>query len=218
MKQKERKKRRQYIIIVIILLSFIPSSLVLILLTVFEKSEAGNQTVAPIPTQVVRDLNSLTPADITKDVLYYTDKEVYVHGRVVLGDKNCVERICNQADTCCGCDATRDLFIEQSSKGALEEKSQIHLYGPEKSPLCQKKANSCDYECSDWEPDQLYEIHGNVVAIRPPGMTLSRGYLEYYLEVKDKNKINDNASAEKESRLEKLIKKYVDPLFNPKLP
>lgn len=184
----KKKKLRRLRFLEVILLIFLPATVIIIGVVAIQlrapKVEVP-QSSTPLNTY---KLSGLNPSDILTDVNYYDDKELNLTGVVSYGEKSCSNLICQKDNPCCGCDASRDLVI-QDIKTNLMQQSEIKIFNPSRSSICQKKSQSCDYDCADWIIGGVYNLDATLVVVRPMGLTLSRGYLEYYLEVKNKKYI-----------------------------
>ncbi len=210
------KKLRVLRFIELFFLVILPSLFVLtgVLLIEYNTPKLPKQAaLTPIDT---RSLKGLNPSDILTDVLYYSDKEVNIHGIVVYGEGSCEKRSCPDYDSCCGCSSNRDLILKDTTSNLFNQSGEIKIFDPGKQSICQRKQDSCDYDCNDWVPGGLYEITGTLVVVRPLGLTVSRGYLEFYLEVKGKHKISGPTPVEnKDNMLDTTIKRFL-PIFAPK--
>lgn len=211
---KERRRRKQLLLGIVLLLTFIPSALVLIGVSVYDYTKRIKvPTVAPTPK--IMALTGLNPSDILTDVLFYADKEVTIKGKVVYGEKSCTKKVCSDDDKCCGCSNNIDLVIRDTSVDLLNQSGEIRIFGPGKASFCQKKTGSCDYDCDDWEVGSIYSLTANFIVVFPPrGIGLSRGYLEYYLEVKDKKKIV-SAPKNQDNIFITVWKKYFGSILSP---
>lgn len=213
-----RKRAQQLILLVLIIFSFALSSIILIGISVKDISKPKETTpVVTLPKPDAINLTGLKPSNVLSDVLYYSDKDIGVVGQIVYGERVCGQRVCAPDDNCCDCEANRDLIIKDKAGGILDQTGEIRLYGVERSPLCEKKARSCDYNCQDWTIGGLYEVTGRFIAVKPYGINISRGYLEYYMEVRDKKFIPVPTASPKRNILEKYLEKYIMPLIKTKM-
>ncbi len=211
---KEKKKKQQRMLLQIIIFVFVPSAFILIGLTLFDLTSPKDERYIPQQKVSIDSLQGNSPSDILAQVLGYENQIIQVKGRVVYSPSVCdQEKSCAKDAPCCGCAASRDLIIKDESTKLLTQSSEIRLYNPGKGVLCAKNENSCDYSCGDWVVGGLYELTGTFILIRPPGLTTSRGYLEFYLEVSDKKRIPEPTPAQKNQNvIEKMIERFVVPI------
>ncbi len=129
----------------------------------------------------------LIPTKILADKMKYKDETVMVRGRVIEEDMVCERIDCPSDDPCCGCKDERNLLVTDVGSAIITQMpGKLVLLTPEKEVLCQRRRNSCEYECSGWRPGSIYEIKGFFRAEPPPRGTGLRIYFGYYLEVHEK--------------------------------
>lgn len=170
----------------------------------------------PQPTPTLSPENGLNPKEIIDNVFVYDNKDITIKGTLAYGESSCLKKSCPSYDQCCGCDDSRDIVLKDTSVPPLFAKV-IKVYNPGRSPICHRKQNSCDYDCNDWSTGSIYKVTGTFVLVRPLGLGLTRGYLEYYLEVKDKTQLIavPTPSPFQENFLDITIKRFL-PMFLPK--
>lgn len=154
-----------------------------------------------IQKSMVKEVSStdLTPASIAKSPLEFQDKIVTIYGKLEYVGKDC------------GDEKTIQLTEPESS--VFEEKSKIKIFGPSKTLLCQKVAGTqCDYDCDEFKVNEEYEVTGKIILERPIGMTLARGYLDYYIEPQNVQKIFKQTENNQNNIIQNIIDKFSAPL------
>lgn len=210
----EEKGKNPLQLIEIGLLLLIPSLIVFIGVLILQFRAPKIEKTSTQPNLVLKELTGLSPSDLSKDVLYYADQEVSLHGIVSMGEINCEEKTCTDDDKCCGCSDDRDIILKDINPNILNQ-TGIRIFDVDKNSFCQKIVKSCEYNCGDWKEGDVYEITGNFVVIKPYGMAVSRGYLEYYLVVKDQKRIpQPTPNQTLSNKFDLLLKKYLLPLIS----
>lgn len=127
----------------------------------------------------------LTPEEILTNKAKYNNQRVEVKGRVTLERVVCSKADCPVEDKCCGCPEQRNLVIKDEAKPlGSEDKGLLRLLDLKNQPFCQRRPDSCDYDCADWIDDGIYEVEGTFFAELPPaGLNIA---FNYFLQVENK--------------------------------
>lgn len=177
---KDDKKKRILIILSVLFILVIPAVLI-----VASATWLGRSWIKPKVVEE-KEVESVNPSQILADKLKYKDQFLLVRAQVVMEDAVCEKKTCPQNDPCCGCKAERNLMVIDSGMSALRSlPGRLLLLTPDKKSLCQRKTNSCDYQCPGWQPGAIYEVKGTFRATPPPQGTALNIYFGYYLEAEE---------------------------------
>lgn len=197
------KKKRILIILSILFILVIPAILI-----VLSATWLGRSFIRPEVEEEAAE--HLKPSQILADKIKYRDQFVVIQGRVVAEDAVCERKSCPPGDPCCGCENERDLIIGDSGESIITQKTgRLALLTPEKKSYCQRKTNSCDYDCADWQLGQIYEVRGIFRATPPPPGSGLKIYLDYYFEVQEKKSIRSLGIIERTKSLVDDIKSFI---------
>jgi len=179
-----KKNRRKFLIPFIIIFSFVLPLLFLILgIVIFRVS---NKFARTLNEEGANKEERLAPSQILESKSKYHQQEILLRGRVDFSPIVCEKKECPVEDSCCGCPLERDLYLYDAGsilKNSGEEKLEIKDIFTGQA-LCQRKIDSCDYDCGDWVKGAVYDVYGRFFAEAPPsGWQMS---LNYYFQAESK--------------------------------
>ena len=131
----------------------------------------------------------LFPSELTTSKIKYNNQPIELRAKVSTAPIVCQKKQCEKNDSCCGCPVTRDLVASDfrasvSSSGPIDI---LKLRDANNLPICQRKANSCDYDCQGWENGSIYDMDGVFVYEKgPEGWNRPKAL---YVKVSDKSLI-----------------------------
>jgi len=190
-KDKEKKKR------IIILLSILFILVIPALLMIAMATWLGRTWQRPegVEEEVIAHV---VPSQILEDKMKYKDQFILARGQVVMDDAICERVTCPKEDPCCGCKDERELLMIDAGMSLLKGlPGKLPLMTPGAGSLCQRKTNSCDYQCPDWQPGGIYEIRGTFRANPPPRGSALNIFFGYYLEVEEKKLVGSVGMVER---------------------
>jgi len=157
------------VIVVAIVIAFFPFSFVL-------PSESENNKQA----------NLLIPSTVLNNKAKYNQQTIVVRGKLSIDPVVCQKIQCPANDSCCGCPVSRNISLKDPDQTLTSQTSgSFQLVNNSGTSICQRKINSCDYSCQDWNNGMVYDISGQFFAqAPPPGWNMS---LDYYFVVTGKN-------------------------------
>jgi hypothetical protein len=177
---KYNKKKKILIILSVLFILVIPSILI-----VGGATWLGRSWIRPEVVEE-KEAEAVIPSQILADKLKYKDQLLLVRAQVVMDETVCERKTCPQNDPCCGCQLERNLLVVDAGMSVLRSlPGKLLLLTPDKKSLCQRKTNSCDYQCPGWQPGAIYEIRGTFRATPPPRGTALNIYFGYYLEAEE---------------------------------
>lgn len=105
------------------------------------------------------------PSELTASRAKYNNQPIDLRAKISTAPIVCQKRQCEKNDACCGCPDSRDLVASDfrtsvSSSGPID---LLKLHDANNQPICLRKVNSCDYDCSGWENGSIYDISGTFV-------------------------------------------------------
>ena len=180
--KKDLKKKKLLIVLSILFILVIPAVLIVTGATWLRQTWVRPEIVEKEAVEYVN------PSQILADKIKYQDQFLVIRGQVVSEAAVCERKICPQYDPCCGCKNERDLIIIDSGRSSMAQSTgKLRLLNPEKESFCQRKVNSCQYDCGDWQLGEIYEVRGIFRATPPPRGSGLKLYLDYYFEVQEKS-------------------------------
>jgi len=171
--------------VIIVLTVIIPTILLVGGIMLFYRT--GTVIKAPKGEKLQLPEGAISPSQLLEKRSVYKDKKLTIVGKIGQSPVTCERKDCPKEDPCCGCPDTRNLEIVDADKIVLEESVwRLRLTALGDQPLCQRRANSCDYECSDWQIGDTYQVKGIFFAELPPMGTGWRMYFDFHFEVQNK--------------------------------
>jgi hypothetical protein len=131
----------------------------------------------------------LFPSELTIAKTKYNNQPIELRAKVSTAPIVCQKKECASNDSCCGCPDTRDLIASDfraslSSSGPVD---LLKLRDVNNQPICQRKTNSCNYDCQGWENGSIYDMSGTFVFEQgPAGWNRPK---DLYVKVSDKSLI-----------------------------
>lgn len=140
------------------------------------------------PEVAEEKIERISPSQILADKIKYRDQFLVIRGQIVPETAVCERKVCPENDPCCGCKNERDLIIADSGTTLMAQSpGRMRLLTSQKESVCHRKSNSCEYNCGDWRPGEIYEVRGIFRATPPPQGSGLKLYLDYYFEVQEKS-------------------------------
>jgi hypothetical protein len=178
-----KKGKNKFLFFLTILVAFfIPLSLLILGLFVFNKT---NPIIKILPEEEVKAEVRLTPSQILANKAKYNLQEIVIRGRVKPEPVVCERKECPANDACCGCPTERDLILTDTGKVLTSEEGTLKLVDTKLGKsFCSRRSYTCDYDCGDWVKGAIYDVSGKFFADSPPpGWQMS---LNYYFQVESK--------------------------------
>lgn len=213
MKEEEKKPTPKYILylLVIIFTIIFPAVVIVFGAQLLYKT---NIIQRPPKEEILEtEKGALKPSQLLENRAKYKNQRLTLVGRVFQAPIVCERKECPKEDPCCGCQQERNLIISDAEAVIIEESIwRLRLLGPGEKAFCQRKPNSCEYECPEWKMDGIYEIKGTFFAEPPPSGTGWRMYFEFYFEVEEKRLIRKTDITEVPKRIFKGIQELIEKL------
>lgn len=201
--KKRFKKKEILIVLSILFILVIPGILIVSSATWLERTWIRPEVEEEITEHVI-------PTQILDDKIKYKDEFLVVRGRVLEEDAVCERMDCPSNDPCCGCKSERNLVITDVGSAIVTQMpGKLILLTPGEEAFCHRRKNSCEFECSDWNPGAIYEIKGIFRATPPPQGSGLRIYFGYYLEVHEKELVRGVGIIEKITALFNGLKNII---------
>lgn len=179
---------KKFLIVLLIIFAFVlPFSIVVGSIFLFQKTTQVIETF-PEEMELSGEEGRVIPSEIIKKQASFSGKALLVRGEVVTDKVVCERKECPPEDQCCGCKDTRELVLIDPDASVFKEKQDLRLRLADQrgGAFCQRKQNSCDYDCADWEPGEVYDVWGKFIRESPPpGWQLS---LNFYFLVEGKTR------------------------------
>lgn len=154
---------------------------------------------------------ALAPSQVVENKAQYKGKELLIRGKVFQEPTVCEKKECPKEDPCCGCKQERNLVIADHDK-AIQDKSiwRLRLMGPGAQAFCQRKENSCVYECPGWKMEAIYDVIGTFFAEPPPVGSGWKVYFDFYFEVENKELVKEESFLDWPGRVVESIKGFIN--------
>lgn len=145
------------------------------------------------------------PSRIMKNQTDFIDKTVVVRGKIKREMLACTGN-CPANDPCCNCDTKRNLYlIDENSSLFQTDEMNLMVVDAEGNAICTRQEQSCQYQCSDFDDNSVYQISGKIAAQEASKNSLFAKKFDYYYLI-----INKKEQVKKAGITSSLQKSFED--------